>query len=153
VTVPQHAHLFDEQLPLIILDGVARKSVNVRGEHEEVQVSRTLLLFESKGNEATGNPNGRKWRLITGSRSPYPTGVPPPAPTSANLAYAIYTSGSTGAPKGVLINHYCISTFITGRKRAEGYQPSWRTLLFANYVFDVSVSDIFVALSVGEFQV
>ncbi|KAJ7793903.1 tyrocidine synthetase 1 [Mycena olivaceomarginata] len=149
VTVPQHAHLFDEQLPLIILDGVARKSVIVRGEHEEVQVSRTLLLFESKGNEATGNPDGRKWRLITGSRSPYPTGVPPPAPTSANLAYAIYTSGSTGAPKGVLINHYCISTFITGRKRAEGYQPSWRTLLFANYVFDVSVSDIFVALSVG----
>ncbi|KAF7362203.1 Tyrocidine synthetase 1 [Mycena venus] len=144
VTVPQHAHIFDEQLPLIILDGVARKSVNVRGEHEELKVSRTLLLFESKGSH-----DGRKWRLITGSRPPSPTGLPPPAPTSSNLAYAIYTSGSTGAPKGVLINHSCICTFITGRIRAEGYQPSWRTLLFANYVFDVSVSDIFVALSVG----
>ncbi|KAJ7631853.1 hypothetical protein DFH06DRAFT_694313 [Mycena polygramma] len=144
VTVPEHAHIFDEHLPLILLDKLTRTSVNVRGDHEEVQVSRTLLLSESKGT--TG---GRKALPITNGRTPSPTGAAPPTLTSNHLAYAIYTSGSTGAPKGVLINHYSISTFVTGRILAEGYLPSWRTLLFANYVFDVSVSDIFTVLSVG----
>ncbi|KAJ7446903.1 tyrocidine synthetase 1 [Mycena galericulata] len=141
ITFSKHAHIFDEQLPLILVDNITRKSLNVRGSHEELQVSRTLLLFAGTGTSDVRTPIAR-----TKSGSPIRAADPV---TSSNLAYAIYTSGSTGAPKGVLINHYSIATFVTGRILAEGYLPSWRTLLFANYVFDVSVSDIFTALSAG----
>lgn len=143
ITFSKHAHIFDDELPLILLDNLTRKSLNVRGSHEEMRVSRSLLLFEGKSS-----PEGRKSFPIT--RKSSAAAIAPATLTSEHLAYAIYTSGSTGAPKGVLIQHKSIATFVTGRIMAEGYLPSWRTLLFANYVFDVSVSDIFTVLSVGE---
>ncbi|KAJ7769954.1 hypothetical protein B0H16DRAFT_1776921 [Mycena metata] len=142
ITFSKHAHIFDDELPLILLDNLTRKSLNVRGSHEEMRVSRSLLLFEGKSS-----PEGRKSLPIT--RKSSAAAIAPATLTSEHLAYAIYTSGSTGAPKGVLIQHKSIATFVTGRIMAEGYLPSWRTLLFANYVFDVSVSDIFTVLSVG----
>lgn len=66
-----------------------------------------------------------------------------------NLAYCIYTSGSTGVPKGVNIQHRTISVAVDGMIIDEGMQPDWRFLSFANYVFDVSVHDIFCVLSTG----
>ena len=66
-----------------------------------------------------------------------------------NLAYCIYTSGSTGVPKGVNIQHRTISVAVDGMIIDEGMQPDWRLLSFANYVFDVSVHDIFCVLSTG----
>ena len=66
-----------------------------------------------------------------------------------NLAYCIYTSGSTGAPKGVNIQHRTILVAVEGMIIDEGMQPDWRFLSFANYVFDVSVHDIFCVLSTG----
>ncbi|PYH91183.1 tyrocidine synthetase 1, partial [Aspergillus ellipticus CBS 707.79] len=66
-----------------------------------------------------------------------------------NLAYAIYTSGSTGLPKGVLISHRSIAAGIESIIHAEQWQPEWRVLQFSNYVFDVSVGDIFCTLGTG----
>lgn len=67
-----------------------------------------------------------------------------------HLAYVIYTSGSTGVPKGVLITHSSAVSLVESRTKVEGYRSNWRTLLFPNYVFDVSTGDIFTALSAGE---
>ncbi|EPS31251.1 hypothetical protein PDE_06206 [Penicillium oxalicum 114-2] len=66
-----------------------------------------------------------------------------------NLAYAIYTSGSTGLPKGVLVPHQSIAAGIESISMAESWQPEWRVLQFSNYVFDVSVGDIFCTLGIG----
>ncbi|OQE16304.1 hypothetical protein PENFLA_c028G04421 [Penicillium flavigenum] len=66
-----------------------------------------------------------------------------------HLAYAIYTSGSTGLPKGVLVPHKSIAAGIESISTAESWQPEWRVLQFSNYVFDVSVGDIFCTLSAG----
>jgi len=70
--------------------------------------------------------------------------------TPDNLAYAIYTSGSTGMPKGCLVSHKSVASLVKSRVEVEGYQPHWRTLLFPNYVFDVSAGDIFTVLSTGK---
>ena len=74
-----------------------------------------------------------------------------------DLAYVIYTSGSTGKPKGVKVPHRSSSIAIASMLRAgermlhnRGRVTSlWRTLQFANYVFDASVEDIFNTLSSG----
>ncbi|KAI9873979.1 MAG: hypothetical protein M1830_010338, partial [Pleopsidium flavum] len=70
--------------------------------------------------------------------------------TAKSLAYVIYTSGSTGLPKGVKITHAAASLAVKSMLKAEGrYTGQWRTLQFANYVFDASVQDIFNTLSSG----
>ncbi|KAE8378091.1 hypothetical protein BDV26DRAFT_292570 [Aspergillus bertholletiae] len=70
-----------------------------------------------------------------------------PAPSS--LAYIIYTSGSTGVPKGVMVNHTNLVSFIRSAK-SETYM-SWTVnrLQIASYTFDMSVSDIFPVLATG----
>lgn len=80
----------------------------------------------------------------------YPDKMPDIEVDPACLAYVIYTSGSTGQPKGVMIEHRSVSAAIGSIMSFEGRENSnFRSLQFSNYVFDVSVYDIFVALSSG----
>ncbi|KAK0515361.1 hypothetical protein JMJ35_002740 [Cladonia borealis] len=67
-----------------------------------------------------------------------------------DIAYVIYTSGSTGNPKGVKVPHRAASVAVRSMLEAEGrWTGEWRSLQFANYVFDASVQDIFNTLSSG----
>jgi amino acid adenylation domain-containing protein len=74
---------------------------------------------------------------------------PPAVAVPGNLAYVIYTSGSTGTPKGVLVPHHCAVNFVTSI--APRFELSERdtVLQFSNPTFDVSVFDMFGALSSG----
>ena len=77
------------------------------------------------------------------TRDPPKTSVTP-----EDLAYVIYTSGSTGQPKGVKIPHRAAASAVRSMEIAEHrHTGEWRTLQFANYVFDASVQDIFNTLS------
>lgn len=84
------------------------------------------------------------------SRTSVPS-QPPCVPISPDhLAYIIYTSGSTGQPKGVKVPHRSASAAVTSMATVEGrHRGTWRTLQFANYVFDASVQDFFNTLSTG----
>ena len=70
-------------------------------------------------------------------------------PTASSLAYIIYTSGSTGVPKGVMVNHANLVSFI--RSATSETYMSWTVnrLQIAAYTFDMSVSDIFPVLAIG----
>lgn len=70
--------------------------------------------------------------------------------TPDDHAYVIYTSGSTGVPKGVQVPHRSSAAAVTSMVVAERrHVGEWRTLQFANYVFDASVQDFFNTLSTG----
>ncbi|CAM3390081.1 Peptide synthetase XpsB [Xenorhabdus nematophila ATCC 19061] len=66
-----------------------------------------------------------------------------------HLAYIIYTSGSTGLPKGVMLEHRNVISFIHAQYLISQPQPEDRILQFATMAFDTSVSDIFPTLAAG----
>ncbi|MCL1126596.1 non-ribosomal peptide synthetase [Shewanella surugensis] len=66
-----------------------------------------------------------------------------------NLAYVIYTSGTTGQPKGVMVEHKSVINLIKAQMDVFGLNEQDVALQFASYVFDASVSELFVSLSQG----
>ncbi|MER5931170.1 amino acid adenylation domain-containing protein [Streptomyces sp. NPDC002054] len=71
------------------------------------------------------------------------------APLPDNVAYVMYTSGSTGIPKGVAITHRNVTNALPGLVDALGVEPGARVLAGASINFDVSVFEIFSALTTG----
>jgi amino acid adenylation domain-containing protein len=69
--------------------------------------------------------------------------------TADNIAYVIYTSGSTGQPKGVMIEHRALSSYVAAAIAAYEITVSDRVLQFASLSFDASVEEIFPSLTCG----
>jgi amino acid adenylation domain-containing protein len=72
-----------------------------------------------------------------------------PGHSPDNLAYVIYTSGTTGTPKGVMVEHHSVVDFVDAIREAYRITAADRVLQFASLAFDVSVFDIFAALTSG----
>ncbi|XLS30270.1 amino acid adenylation domain-containing protein [Flavobacteriaceae bacterium M23B6Z8] len=70
-------------------------------------------------------------------------------PEQDDLAYVIYTSGSTGQSKGVMVNHKNIINLISFESKDLGLNENDKILQFSPYYFDVSVQQIWLALTTG----
>jgi len=66
-----------------------------------------------------------------------------------DLAYVIFTSGSTGIPKGVMISHASATNTIDDINLRLDIGPKDRFLGVSSFAFDLSVYDLFGALSTG----
>jgi amino acid adenylation domain-containing protein/non-ribosomal peptide synthase protein (TIGR01720 family) len=64
-------------------------------------------------------------------------------------AYVIYTSGSTGRPKGVIISHGAVCNTVLDMNQKFKIGEADRIIGLSSICFDLSVYDIFGALSVG----
>lgn len=64
-----------------------------------------------------------------------------------SLAYVIYTSGSTGKPKGVMIEHLNLMSRVFTEIEILNFIPN--TFFTTNYVFDVSLLEIFLPIVSG----
>jgi len=69
--------------------------------------------------------------------------------TPENSAYIIYTSGSTGKPKGVVVEHRNLLNYIYTTETLFGFSPTDRVMQFCSICFDVSIQEMFGALSHG----
>ncbi|HEX7314156.1 MAG TPA: amino acid adenylation domain-containing protein [Pyrinomonadaceae bacterium] len=85
------------------------------------------------------------WQLIEAAGD----GCPDDLITSDNLAYVIYTSGSTGQPKGVAITHHSALTLVHWTRREFSAEELSGVLAGTSIIFDLSVFELFVTLSVG----
>lgn len=66
-----------------------------------------------------------------------------------SIAYVIYTSGSTGTPKGVVITHDAVCNTITDINIRFSINSDDKIIGISSFSFDLSVFDIFGALSSG----
>lgn len=67
----------------------------------------------------------------------------------SDIAYAIFTSGSTGKPKGVVISHDSVSNTIIDINQKYNVTEQDKIIGLSSMCFDLSVYDIFGALTTG----
>ena len=79
-----------------------------------------------------------------------------PAPRGADvavggddLAYILYTSGSTGTPKGVMLTHTCARSHVDWFSEVFAPTEQDRFSSHAPFHFDLSITDLYVALKHG----
>lgn len=78
-----------------------------------------------------------------------PTTDPGVPVAECDLAYTIYTSGSTGRPKGVAIRHEAAANTVQNVNERFAVGPQDRIIGLSSLCFDLSVYDVFGALSTG----
>lgn len=67
-----------------------------------------------------------------------------------DLAYVIYTSGTTGNPKGVMITHANLASFVTSVPDRFKLSAIKKMAVATNLTFDISVLEIFGSLCLGK---
>lgn len=85
--------------------------------------------------------------VIWSSSCPQP--LPRREPVPDHALYAVFTSGSTGKPKGITIHHYAFLSCARAYVQKVDMNKHTRTLQFASYAFDVSISDTLNSLLAG----
>lgn len=76
--------------------------------------------------------------------------VPESEPRHINeIAYLLFTSGSTGIPKGVMVSHDNVCSFLSSAQQRYQLSSSDRVSQTFALTFDLSVFDMFLAWSAG----
>ena len=104
---------------------------------------RVWLVLSNVGWQAEGFET-----LDTFDRSPATVARLPDA-SADDLAYVLYTSGTTGEPKGVMISHRSVVNVVSDCNARFGIGPDDRFIGVSAFNFDLSVYDVFGALSAG----
>ncbi|MGW9552966.1 non-ribosomal peptide synthetase [Nocardiopsis sp. NPDC055551] len=81
-----------------------------------------------------------------------PLATEPPEVLSADtddLAYVLHTSGTTGKPKGVMVTHRNVANVVADCAERFEIGPKDRFFAISAFNFDLSVWDVFGALSAG----
>ena len=86
---------------------------------------------------------------LNGSRHESSGAIKAPRVQPGAAAYLIYTSGSTGVPKGVVVSHHALRTYVHASSQLYGFTAADRVLQFTSINFDVAIHEIFGPISVG----
>jgi amino acid adenylation domain-containing protein len=95
-------------------------------------------------------PGAEPDALLLGDDVASATAVEPPAGANLDdLAYVLYTSGTTGQPKGVMVSQRSVANVVADCRARFGIDATDRFFGISAFNFDLSVWDVFGALSAG----
>lgn len=115
---------------------------------EEAAVQTIILTDDTSANgiELSAAVEVIGWeRVLSNDNAP----IPATGAIETDLAYILYTSGSTGDPKGVMIAHRTIFTFINWCTDRLGISENDRVTSHAPLHFDLSTFDLYVTIKAG----
>ncbi|WP_288736153.1 non-ribosomal peptide synthetase [uncultured Parabacteroides sp.] len=104
-------------------------------------------LFEKNNKEGKFFP--LNILLIDNIQIRKPSKVSLPVIFPEQSVYMIYTSGSTGAPKGVVIQHKALASYIQVCSYIYQLDQNDRIFCHCSFSFDASVEDLFTVLTKG----
>ena len=120
-----------------LLDGGQVRCVLTNSGWSDPAGRRTVLALDcGTGREGTGPDDGPEAGPVDGGHPD-------------DLAYVLPTSGTTGTPKGVMVSHRSVANVVADCTRRFGVGPGDRLFAVSAFSFDLSVYDVFGALSVG----
>lgn len=112
-----------------------------------IALSRATIVVSDRSHaHLLGDPATVLW-----TEDPEPVGcevAPRPVPGEA-LAYVIFTSGSTGQPKGVMVSHDNLRSYLAAILPELRLTPTDRVLNFASTSFDATTEELYPALVAG----
>jgi amino acid adenylation domain-containing protein len=136
---------------------VAPSSPPERLRHMLGEADTPILIFSDAVSSTI--PGGGAWKLLRideFTRAPKEHLEQSSLATNGNsqiapddIAYVIFTSGSTGTPKGVAVTHGNLSNLISWYNTAFGVTRNDRATQMRALTFDVSVAELWPALSAG----
>jgi amino acid adenylation domain-containing protein len=113
---------------------------------EDARPAAILLLDQLRRNL----PSGIQIPILGLEEKSPAIGRPIPAELSPeSLAYVLYTSGSMGKPKGVMIPHRAVYSFLRRIQEAYPLCPEDRIMQRTAYTFDCSIQELFWPLCTG----
>ena len=126
----------------------SEKYLGVAGSLADTPIT-TAILTDPEGSiegGSSGKEEITRWEEVLRKQS---GPLRPAAGIETDLAYILYTSGSTGQPKGVMISHRTIFTFIDWCHTTFFLTPEDRVTSHAPLHFDLSTFDIFATIKAG----
>lgn len=120
-----------------------------RRQQELLDVGEVRCVLTNSGWSAPTGPV----RVLELDSEAAADGGPEPTPVAGahpdDLAYVLPTSGTAGPPKGVMVSHRSVANVVADCTRRFGIGPRDRLFAISAFSFDLSVYDVFGALSVG----
>lgn len=111
-------------------------------------LKHAILLDETAG-ETVPEVSGLAVIPLSSVRSQETAAPATPEMVDADLAYILYTSGSTGVPKGVMIAHRTILTFVRWCTQEFQMTENDRVTSHAPLHFDLSTFDLYATVRAG----
>ena len=130
-------------LPLAPSIPEERLAFCIQDSQAQIIVTQRSLLYRFAGRESL------RLVVMEDFAGAAPDNNPAPLNRPSDLAYVMYTSGSTGSPKGVAIEHRSVTSFLHWVRESFGDEELSGVLAATSISFDLSVFEIFGALSWG----